>query len=132
MHGEPLVGEDPITGKIVSPAPASHLASAREVLTESAEKFDGADYVPERDDGRLTGQVLRVFDVMKDGEFRSLAGISREITRRFGVVDPEASISAQLRHLRKDRFGAHGVDREHRGMGLYVYRLVVNKNFCHE
>lgn len=28
-------------------------------------RFNGADYQPERDNARLTGQLLRVFDCMK-------------------------------------------------------------------
>jgi hypothetical protein len=83
-------------------------------------RFDGSDYVPERDNERLKGQLLRVYNVMKDGEWRTL----REIAETTG--DPEASISAQLRHLRKERFGAHIVDKEHIESGLYRYRLVVN------
>ena len=83
-------------------------------------RFDGADYKPERDDVRLTGQILRIFDVMKGGAWRTLP----EIERLTG--DPQASISAQLRHLRKVRFGAHDVEREHMSGGLYRYRLTVN------
>ena len=77
--------------------------------------FDGADYVPKRDDIRLTGQIKRVFNVMKDGQKRTLRQIS-------GVTgDPEASVSAQLRHLKKDRFGAYRVEKEFIGNGLYLY-----------
>ena len=36
-------------------------------------RFDGADYVPQRDDVRLTGQLRRVWDVVKDGAARSCA-----------------------------------------------------------
>ena len=80
--------------------------------------FNGPDYVPERDWTRLTTQIGRVFTAMKDARWRSLRDIS-EITS-----DPEASISAQLRHLRKDRFGAHTVEKRHLGNGLYHYRLI--------
>lgn len=83
-------------------------------------RFDGADYVPERDDVRLSGQLLRIIDCMKSGQWRTLASIAR-ITG-----DPEASISAQLRHLRKPRFGGHTVERRHLGRGLYEYRVVFN------
>ena len=83
-------------------------------------RFDGADYVPERDNPRLKGQLLRVWDVMKDGQWRTL----REIANK--TNDPEASISAQLRHLRKERFGSHHIEREHINNGLYRYRLIIN------
>jgi hypothetical protein len=83
-------------------------------------RFDGDDYVPERDNPRLKGQLLRIWDVMKDGQWRTL----REIANK--TNDPEASISAQLRHLRKERFGSHQIEREHITNGLYRYRLIVN------
>ena len=84
-------------------------------------RFDGADYSPERDNPRLKGQLLRVWEVMRDGKWRTLREISN-LTK-----DPEASISAQLRHLRKERFGSHLVEREHIGNGLYRYRLIINE-----
>ena len=49
--------------------------------------------------------------------------INREIQIRFGKYDPLPSISAQLRHLRKDRFGSHVIDRKYIGDGLYKYRM---------
>jgi len=81
-------------------------------------RFDGADYQPERDDVRLAGQLLRIFDVMRDGRWRTLKSIAN-ITR-----DSETSISAQLRHLRKKKFGAHTVNRRHLGSGLYEYQVI--------
>lgn len=81
-------------------------------------RFDGADYVPERDDPRLTSQLGRIKSLMLDGEWRTLATIE-SITG-----DPPASISAQLRHLRKPRFGAYNVERRHLGGGLYEYRVL--------
>jgi hypothetical protein len=89
-------------------------------------KFDGPDYVPELDQVRLTGQIKRVFDLMRDGRWRTLT----EISVRTG--DPEASISAQLRHLRKERFGSHVVEKRRRGegtMGLFEYRLIVKQQY---
>jgi len=70
---------------------------------------------------RLTGQIKRVFDLMKDGRWRTL----REIAE--WTEDPEASISAQLRHLRKPRFGGFTVERNHIGAGLFRYRLIIDK-----
>jgi predicted transcriptional regulator len=83
-------------------------------------RFDGVDYIAERDNPRLTGQLKRIWEVMKSGEWKSLKEIA-EITN-----DPEASISAQLRHLRKERFGKHNVERKNLGNGYYVYRLEIN------
>ena len=84
-------------------------------------RFNGSDYVPGRDDHRLTGQILRIVSCMADGRWRSLADIEA-ITG-----DPAASISAQLRHLRKRRFGGHTVNKEYLGEGLWVYQLRLNK-----
>ena len=86
-------------------------------------RFDGEDYAPTRDNVRLGNQILRVFNSMKDGEFRTLS----EIEKITG--DPQASISAQLRHLRKKRFGGHTVYRNYISDGLYKYKLVVNSGF---
>jgi len=80
-------------------------------------RFDGADYVPPRDDPRLTSQHERLRSLMKDGKWRTLGGIAAE------TGDPEASMSAQLRHLRKKRFGGHVVERRHLEHGLYEYRV---------
>jgi len=83
-------------------------------------RFDGSEYHPSVDDARLTGQLKRIFDLMADGLWRTL----EEIEAVTG--DPPASISAQLRHLRKKRFGSHIVDKRPRGdrvLGLWEYSL---------
>jgi hypothetical protein len=82
--------------------------------------FDGSDYEAEHDQGRLSGQIKRIFDLMIDGRWRTL----REIQGR--TDDGEASISAQLRNLRKPEFGRHTVEKRRRGdpkTGLWEYRL---------
>ena len=83
-------------------------------------RFDGPAYAPKHDQKRLTGQILRVFSLMRDSRWRTLS----EIEKTTG--DPAASVSAQLRHLRKERFGSHIVDKRVRGnrsIGLWEYRL---------
>jgi DNA-binding Lrp family transcriptional regulator len=87
---------------------------------QNAKKFDGADYDAARDNARLTSQLDRVFSVMKDGQPRTL----QQIARLTGA--PESSVSAQLRHLRKERFGGHEVRRRYLGEGRYEYQLVVS------
>ncbi len=84
-------------------------------------RFDGSDYVRSRDDARLSKQYLRVFDLMKDGRPRSLVLIAKT------TGDPPASVSAQLRHMRKPRFGGHTVEKEYRVHGIYHYRLIVRQ-----
>lgn len=83
-------------------------------------RFDGAAYSPGDDDKRLTEQLGRVRSLMADGAWRTLAEIST------ATGDPQASVSAQLRHLRKDRFGRHAVEKRRRGdtkRGLFEYRV---------
>lgn len=89
-------------------------------LSEARVRFDGPDYQPHLDDRRLAGQMLRVYSLMKDGRWRTLSEISA------AIGDPPASISAQLRHLRKPRFGSFTVEKRRRGdpkAGLFEYRV---------
>jgi hypothetical protein len=78
--------------------------------------FDGNTITPE-DFPRLNEQLTRVFTLMRDGEWRTLEDISS------ATGDPQPSVSARLRDLRKPRFGAFEVSRNYQGNGLYVYRL---------
>lgn len=86
----------------------------------AAPRFNGADYDRDRDDARLTGQLLRVWRAVSDGCWWTPSELER------ATGDNWSSISAQLRHLRKARFGGHTVEREYLGEGLYQYRLTVN------
>lgn len=95
-----------------------------QLTIEDAIRFNGPDYRHDLDDARLTGQIKRIYDLMKDARWRTLQEISD------ATHDPAASVSAQLRHLRKARFGGHTVDRRRRGeptQGLFEYALIVNK-----
>lgn len=87
-------------------------------LDYSKLKFNGADYDPGRDNRRLGPQLQRVKDFMSDGNWWSLEEIAR------GTNDPVTSVSAQLRHLRKKRFGGFTVERKHEGGGFYRYRVL--------
>lgn len=87
-------------------------------MSAAALRFNGADYDHGRDSARLTLQHERVLAVMQDHKPHTLSEIA-EITG-----DPEASISSQLRHLRKARFGGHTITKKHLGHGLYEYLLV--------
>ncbi len=82
--------------------------------------FDGPCYIPAYDQKRLVGQIKRIYQCMSDGAWRTLGEIEAV------TGDPQASISAQLRHLRKSRFGAHEVEKRARGersRGLWEYRV---------
>jgi len=79
---------------------------------------DGKTYDHARDAKRLTRQHARVLDFMLDGQWHTLTDISAR------TGDPEASVSARLRDLRKARFGSHIIEREYVEQGLFRYRLV--------
>jgi hypothetical protein len=78
--------------------------------------YNGPEYIQDRDFDRLHRQTKRVFNVVKDGEWRTIQQIARL------AECPENSASAQLRHLRKTRFGSHIIERRHVGHGLFEYR----------
>ena len=84
-------------------------------------QFKGSNYIEQRDHDRLSDQKTKIFNLMEDGIFRTLDQISSQIK------EPPASISAQLRHLRKPSFGSHIVNKKYRGDGLFSYQLIVNK-----
>ena len=98
-----------------SPSLAGDSYAKQQGLSDA--RFDGDDYKHERDSARLTGQIRRVYDFMLDGAWRTLDEISD------ATGDPHSSVSAQLRNLRKKRFGGHNIERKYMGGGLYSYRL---------
>ena len=79
--------------------------------------FGGITYAPALDHARLNGQLLRVFDLMKDGQWRTLAEIAA------AVGSSEAAVSARLRDLRKSKYGAREVFRQRVNAGLWKYRI---------
>ncbi len=84
-------------------------------------QFKGAKYDLRFDKNRLKTQLGRIYSLMIGGVWFTL----KEIADR--TRDPEASISAQLRHLRKEEFGSYTVESRIRGAregGLYEYRLL--------
>jgi hypothetical protein len=85
--------------------------------------FSGETIEPEHDEKRLGRLLGAVEACMRDGAWRTLAEIRASIG-----IGTEASISARLRDLRKERFGGHEVERRRRGLpadGLWEYRLVL-------
>jgi len=79
--------------------------------------FDGPTYDDTRDGDRLRAQLLRVRALMRDHQWRTLAEIAA------ATNDPEASVSARLRDLRKPKFGGWHVERQYLHDGLWQYRL---------
>lgn len=85
-------------------------------------QFDGDDYTHDRDYIRLSTQLDRVYKVVSDGKWYTLAEIASKTN------SPEASVSAQLRNLRKAKFkeiygGDYDIVREHVSGGLYRYQM---------
>ena len=83
-------------------------------------KFDGKTYDHAKDNLRLKTQLARVLSVMYDNQWKTLGEISA-VTK-----DPQASISARLRDLRKQKFGGYVIERRNRGLatdGLFEYKL---------
>lgn len=87
-----------------------------------APHFDGATYEPELDQSRLSTLLARVHARMTDGNWHTLADLART------CHGSEASVSARLRDLRKDRFGAHDIRRRRTDTdGLFEYAMLSNK-----
>lgn len=85
----------------------------------NAHQFDGATFDSDLDGGRLSRQIVRVRNLMLDQKWRTLA----EIEAMTGF--PQASISARLRDLRKERFGMFIVERRRRKEGgTWEYRVL--------
>lgn len=88
---------------------------------DTTAQFDGETFEPKLDQVRLNGQLLRVYECMKDGQWRTLG----HIVEACGHRDSEAAVSARLRDLRKPKFGSHTVERRRITAGLFDYRLIV-------
>lgn len=81
--------------------------------------FGGESYNHNLDCKRLTGQLHRVKDAMKSGEWFTLAKLEAL------VGGSQAGISARIRDLRKPWAGSHTIEKERiKDSGLWRYRLV--------
>lgn len=83
--------------------------------------FKGACYDPALDHDRLANQIGRIYQLMIDGTWYTLSEIA------VAIHAPEASISAQLRNLRKPAFGRYIINIRRRGdpeQGLWEYQLL--------
>lgn len=89
--------------------------------------FDGPDVTP-ADAKRLSHQHARVLKVMRGGHWLTLAEISKGTAwgKEPHERDPEPSVSARLRDLRKPRFGGYRIERRRRKVrgAQWEYRLV--------
>ena len=82
-----------------------------------AKAFDGKTYSADDDHKRLRGQLWRVFQLMSDGKFRTLAEIAEH------AEGSEAACSARLRDLRKEKYGSREIERRRVAGGLWEYRM---------
>ena len=78
----------------------------------------GPNYDEQRDGTRVRNQMKAVLTLMQDERWRTLSAIARTLHY------PEASVSAQLRHLRKPRFGGYRVEKRNKGGGVWEYRVL--------
>lgn len=87
-------------------------------LEQGTLHFDGRTIGADPDAPRRLGrQLAAVSEAMADGGWWTVAALKE----RCGGSD--SSVTARIRDLRKDRFGGWNVEREHRGNGVWVYRL---------
>lgn len=88
-------------------------------------QFGGRTYVATLDAKRLGAQLTRVIAAMSDGRWRTLTEIQSHIQATTGKRDPEASLSARLRDIRK-LWGEEAMESRRRtedGVdGLWEYR----------
>lgn len=98
-------------------------------------RFSGAVYDDQQDHARLTEQLTQVYDLMRDGQWRT----PEQVAEAIGAKNVN-SVSAQLRNLRKVAFGGwhftenpngHLVARRFkRGVrGYSEYQLILAKYF---
>lgn len=85
----------------------------------------GPAYDAQRDGARLEGQRARILEYMLRHDWRTLAKIRHDLEHVYETNVPEPSISAQLRHLRKQAFGGYLLEKRiaHNKKGLWEYRL---------
>ena len=80
----------------------------------------GPAFDEQKDGKRVADQMARIRNLMVDATWRTLS----EIESLLGY--PQASVSAQLRHLRKERFGGYTVNKRRRVnvLGTWEYQVL--------
>jgi DNA-directed RNA polymerase specialized sigma24 family protein len=86
------------------------------------ESFDGITFDPEQDAERLGEQMCRVLTVCLDDNWHTLSELSEK------TGDPESSISARLRDVRK-KWGKAAMQskRLKEGKGTWIYKVHVRR-----
>jgi len=89
-------------------------------------RYPSPDPLTAQDIARLDHQHEAIRNLMLDGEWRTFREIAEELNPHWS----EASISAQLRHLRKPKFGSYKVNRKRReNSGLNEYQVIPTQVF---
>jgi len=120
---QPEIAEFELTsGFLFSEPEQATIEHAKGVTGVNHISFDGPTALGV-DVPRLAGQLARVFELMCDGQYRTLT----EIASATGCL--ETSAGARLRDFRKPKFGGHTViQRQVEGVPLlYEYRLILNE-----
>jgi hypothetical protein len=81
-------------------------------MSELIIEFDGETYDHSRDYPRLNYQLHRVFRAMRDGQWYTLKQLATL------SWSPEASVSARIRDLRKEKFGGFTIQTRRAGSAL--------------
>lgn len=85
--------------------------------------FDGATYEPTQDKDRLSNALGRVYELLRDGRWRTL----REIACYANCS--ESGASARIRDLRKEKFKADYPNKDIEAKrvegGVWVYRMIL-------
>jgi hypothetical protein len=83
-----------------------------------AMKFHGETYDAAKDQKRLGGQMLRVYEAMRSGQWFTLARLAAI------AGGSESGVSARIRDLRKPQYGSHEIERRRVAeSGLWEYRM---------
>lgn len=92
------------------------------LLDHPVPRFDsGVDLKPS-DHVRLGAQLQRLLSVVTDEQWWTVEKLQDEIFGRYGIRDPQASLSAQLRNARKEKHGGYDIQRRRNG-NFYEFRL---------
>ena len=87
--------------------------------------FDGKTYDRAADGRRLWTALSAVHNLMSDGRWRTLSSIKADLHSLYAKVVSEAGISARLRDLRKEKFGALKMESRRRDGGVWQYRVIL-------
>ena len=87
-------------------------------LSTGGLRFDGWTYDEAQDQKRLGTLLIRVYNVLKDGQPHTLP----ELVLKCG--GSETGVSAKIRDLRKARFGGHTIEATRKHGGTWAYKLL--------